>query len=379
MSRRLTYRICLLLALLVLLLFAFFTVVFIKHDRLLPFHGTKLIRLSPGESLHSLSRVLYEKGAISSPQIFYYQAKLFSSPSKFEAGEYRLVGSMPVTVLFDHLLKGRVQAHRFAIIEGWTISQLIAAIRRTEPLGSAHFNLTDLKQAFPNDADLEGRFFPATYQYRWGQKPLNFLKKSHRKMQLVLERIWKGRKKGLPYSHKNEMLVAASLIEKETAMSHERPLISQVIINRLAKNMKLQIDATVLYSMKGNRPKNGRVLHRMLTTNSLYNTYKHKGLPPGPICIPSLASLKAAVHPKQTKALYYVVSGRDGSHHFSETYESHQRAVQDYREKRKAGLLSLFQFIDEVTHQDGILTLGILKPLLPFLLSGVTLSYSFFA
>jgi UPF0755 protein len=171
----------------------------------------------------------------------------------------------------------------------------------------------------------EGEFYPETYYYTRGVADLVILKHAYDLMQSRLNQAWESRLPGLPYQDAYQALIAASLIEKEAHLNQERPIIAGVLINRLRKNMLLQIDPTVIYGM-GDRYL-GKIYRRDLLDDTIYNTYVHKGLPPTPIAMPSQASIDAAIHPAAHDYYYFVAKG-DGSHQFSKSLPEHHRAVQ---------------------------------------------------
>jgi UPF0755 protein len=174
----------------------------------------------------------------------------------------------------------------------------------------------------------EGRFFPDTYRYTRGQTDVSILAHALEKMQTRLDQEWGKRDPGLPYRTPYEALIMASIVEKETGRGDERPLIAGVFVNRLRRNMKLQTDPTVIYGLGERFDGNLRV--RDLRTDSPYNTYTRYGLPPTPIAMAGAESLHAALHPVDTKALYFVGRG-DGAHVFSETLADHNKAVVKYQ------------------------------------------------
>jgi UPF0755 protein len=170
----------------------------------------------------------------------------------------------------------------------------------------------------------EGEFFPETYYFTKGNSDLILLKHAFKAMQSKLNDAWSKRASALPYKNAYEALIAASLIEKEAYLSKERPIIAGVLVNRLKKEMLLQFDPSVIYGL-GERY-TGKLSKANLLENTAYNTYLHKGLPPTPIAMPSLASISAALHPEQNDYYYFVAKG-DGSHQFSKTLLEHNAAV----------------------------------------------------
>ncbi len=181
----------------------------------------------------------------------------------------------------------------------------------------------------------EGLFFPDTYLYTWGNKDTKILRQAYQHMQNFLNQQWEQKAENLPYKDAYQALIVASLIESETHVASERPLIAGIILQRLKKQMYLQIDPTVLYGV--NKPFGSKITQDDLHNDNPYNTYRHYGLPPTPINMPSAPSIQAALHPIYTNALYYVARG-DGTHTFSATYIQHLAAIKknrDWQEEQK--------------------------------------------
>ncbi len=218
------------------------------------------------------------------------------------------------------------------LVEGWTLEQVITAAE-TNP-----YLLHDIEKLSKNEfstrlgstqANFEGMLFPDTYLFAAGISDVTLLKKAYTQMQRTLNLLWEKRAPNLPYTTPYSALIVASLIEKETAKPDERARVGGVILRRLEKKMPLQIDAAVIYGL--GKAYTGKIMQSQLKVNTPYNTYLHKGLPPTPIALPSLASIIAALHPTSETALYYVARG-DGSHEFSDTFETHHQAVKRYRQ-----------------------------------------------
>ncbi|MBO5995702.1 MAG: endolytic transglycosylase MltG [Acetobacter sp.] len=181
----------------------------------------------------------------------------------------------------------------------------------------------------------EGSVLPQTYNYRRNTQRKDLLKRMQTDMSYTLHKIWQNRDSHITLQNPKELLILASLIEKETAISTERPLVARVFLNRLKKGMKLQTDPTVIYAIThGNMSLGHPLSHNDLELRSPYNTYLNKGLPPGPICTPSISSLEAVAHPAKSEALYFVANGM-GGHYFSRTLKEHNQYVSLFKEKEK--------------------------------------------
>ena len=172
---------------------------------------------------------------------------------------------------------------------------------------------------------------PETYQFHRGTSDLELLKRMHGEMQRVLESSWPTRADGLPFATPYQALILASIVEKETGVASERPQIAGVFVRRLEKDMLLQTDPSVIY---GAADYHGDLTRKHLQTDTPYNTYINKGLPPTPIALPGKASIEAALHPADGDSLYFVADGK-GGHTFSATYEEHQQAVARYLKQQQ--------------------------------------------
>jgi UPF0755 protein len=289
----------------------------------------------PGASKHAVINDLAEQGIITHPILFALYA--FPHPtSALKTGEYYFgPGSTPRSI-WKQITTGSGLFYRpFAIIPGWTFKQLRMALSKAPALRHTTTVFSDqqiMEQLGSASVSPEGEFFPETYNYTRGDTDFLILKRAFHLMQAKLEEVWKNRASGLFYQTPYQALIAASVIEKEAYLNTERPIISGVIINRLAKNMLLQIDATVIYGL-GQRY-DGKIYKQNLLEDTAYNTYVHSGLPPTPIAMPGLFSLEAATHPQVTNYYYYVAKG-DGSHIFSNTLQEHNEAVRALRNKQK--------------------------------------------
>ena len=251
--------------------------------------------------------------------------------ARFKAGTYRLMPGMTVRQLLQLLASGKEAQFPVRFIEGQHLTEWLKTLRNAPYL---RHELKDDQLATVAAAlklspdDTEGWFYPDTYLYTAHMSDLSLLEKSHQRMVSAVSKVWEGRDSGLPYKDQNQLLTMASLIEKETAVSDERGMIASVFINRLRLGMKLQTDPTVIYGLGDQYT--GALTRKDLETPTAYNTYVIPGLPPGPIAVPSIASLQAAAHPLKTAYLYFVANGR-GGHTFTTNLASHNRAVQVWR------------------------------------------------
>jgi UPF0755 protein len=217
------------------------------------------------------------------------------------------------------------------LIEGWNIRQVRQAIASHAQLkkdGAALADAELLARIGAVESHPEGLFFPDTYLFSKDSSDLEVLRRAYRMMHKHLAREWEARDPGLPYRSPYEALIMASVIEKETGRASERSAIAGTLVNRLRLGMLLQVDPSVIYGLGA--AFDGNLRKRDLVPDGPYNTYTRPGLPPTPIAMPGLASLRAALHPAKTEALYYVSRG-DGSSQFSRTLEEHNRAVSKFQ------------------------------------------------
>jgi UPF0755 protein len=255
-------------------------------------------------------------------------------PTVMKAGEYRLEPGMTPPDLLGKLARGEVIQYRFTIVEGWTLQQLLAALATDPLLGEAMPAAESrawLEALVPDHANPEGWFLPETYLYTRGDSYLDVLRRSYQAMRNALDHAWGARVADHPAATPYELLVLASIIEKETALDEERGDVSGVFVRRLQKGIRLQTDPTVIYGLGAGF--DGDIRNRDLTTDSPYNTYMRPGLPPTPIALPGRASLLAAARPAPGDALYFVADG-SGGHTFSATLEEHQKAVKQLLERQ---------------------------------------------
>lgn len=283
--------------------------------------------LRPGTSKKKFISDLSDKRIIQYQQLFslYVYAHV---KTQLKTGEYLFPEGSSVFSIWRQVSNGRgLVYHPFTIIPGWSFNQLRNALSQSSNLRHQVSQLNDeqimrrLKQLALKP---EGMFFPDTYFYTRGVSDLVILKKAYLLMQQKLNELWLNRTHNLPFKNKYEALIAASMVEKEAHLSYERTVIAGVLINRLRKNMLLQFDPTIIYGL-GDRY-DGKIYKKDLLEDTAFNTYLHKGLPPTPIAMPSLAAIEAVMHPDHHDYLYFVAMG-DGSHRFSKTLLEHQAAV----------------------------------------------------
>ncbi|KLU16543.1 MULTISPECIES: endolytic transglycosylase MltG [Xenorhabdus] len=266
------------------------------------------------------------------PWLFRFKPEL----AKFKAGTYRLQKGMSLKSVLQLFASGKETQFTIRFVEGSRLSDWSKILQNAPYLKHEIENKTpkELLDALgmKEGESLEGWFYPDTYLYTAGTSDLALLKRAHNKMKTVVGQEWENREKNLPYKSAYEMLIMASIIEKETAIESERTKVASVFVNRLRLKMKLQTDPTVIYGLGDKYT--GTIFRSNLNTFTPYNTYMIDGLPPTPIAMPGLASTKAAAHPAVTEYLYFVANG-DGGHTFTTNLVAHNKAVSLYRQRLK--------------------------------------------
>jgi len=289
--------------------------------------------IAPGDGLQTVVRKLRDAGVDEGNDTqWQLLARQLDAAGKLKVGEYALDARLTPRELLARMRQGRTLQHRVTIVEGWNIRQLRAALKRADPLIHKTDELDDaaLMKAlgFPGQHP-EGRFLPETYVYQRGDTDLDVLKRAHAAMEKELAAAWESRADDLPLNSPYELLILASIIEKETALPSERPQIAGVFVRRLKIGMRLQTDPTVIYGIGSSY--DGNIRKRDLTTDTPYNTYTRAGLTPTPIAMPGRDALQAAARPAPGDALYFVAVGDgSGAHVFSANYTDHNAAVARY-------------------------------------------------
>ncbi len=290
--------------------------------------------VKPGDSLNTIINRLLKLDVKIKPHWFKLEAYRNKVQAKIKTGEYELPVGIKPAELLNLLVKGKSKRYSVTFPEGWTIKQVIQQIQKsskiklTIPLKSYHNVL--VKALDIKENHLEGLFFPDTYFFEKNTKDITILRKAYRKMKVILDVEWNARSDDLPLKSSYEALILASIVEKETGQSFERPEIAGVFVRRLRQNMLLQTDPTVIYGM-GDKY-DGNITRKNLRQPTPYNTYTIKGLPPTPIALPGKEAIHAALHPANGKSIYFVGRG-DGTHVFSKTLAEHNRAVNRFQRK----------------------------------------------
>lgn len=291
--------------------------------------------IKPGMGLKDSALLLQKKGIIKSRTFFLLGYKIFFKGKTIKAGEYRFEFPISIHEVLRKITQGEIYLHPITIPEGSTIEDIADILENEGILKGNDFKKTCERTEIISTIDreaqnLEGFLFPDTYFLPKGIKPERVVEIMVSRFKEKVDKYVKmAEKKGLNFYR---ILILASLIEKETGVPSEKPLVSSVFHNRLKRGMLLQCDPTVIYALKKEGIYQYPLKKEDLSFPSPYNTYIHKGLPPGPICNPGIDSIDSALNPAKTDFLYFVSNG-DGTHTFSSDLPSHNRAVRNYRKQ----------------------------------------------
>jgi len=306
-----------------------------------------LFTVEPGESVTSVARRLQEAHLITDAELFRRYLRYRRLDTGMQAGQFKLSPSMTMMEIAQRLQRGQAPGVLVTVPEGWRAGQIADMLERTGTMdGDAFLRLVDAGAAvastlgnyafladLPADASLEGYLFPDTYELPEQPKPEDLLQRMLENFDQKVAPFLAS----MPHPDgldNHQVLTLASIVEREAVVPGERPLIAGVYLNRLRQGMRLEADPTVQYAM-GYQPATGQwwktpvTLEEYAAVNSLYNTYLHPGLPPGPICSPGVDSIQAVLQPEESEYLYFVARG-DGSHIFARTFQEHLQNVRKY-------------------------------------------------
>ena len=290
----------------------------------------EILVVRPGQGFRQINRELVDRGWVSHPWMLEAHARYHGIAGRLQAGEYEVPADMTLARLLDNMARGVVVRHRLTAPEGWTARQFLEAVQ-AHPALRAMPEPADLETVMVElgrpDMHPEGWFLPDTYVFSRDTPAIQVLRMAHEALHRQLEQAWAARVDDHPLETPYELLILASIIEKETGQAEERGLVAGVFVNRVRRGMRLQTDPTLLYALE---PGATRLTRAELRRDHPYNTYTRDGLPPTPIALPGQASIHAAANPAETEALFFV-SRKDGTHAFSKTYAEHRAAVIKYQ------------------------------------------------
>ncbi|MEQ8321101.1 MAG: endolytic transglycosylase MltG [Rhodospirillales bacterium] len=284
----------------------------------------KVIVVARGSSVASIARQLQREGLIRYARVFRFGVRFLGDEKPLQAGEYNIPAKASAAEIADIMKSGIQVVHKMTIAEGLTSIE-ITDLLRDEPMLSGDID------AVPK----EGSLLPETYHFHLGETRAVIVNRMRKALEEVLAELWETRAEELPLKTPDEVMILASIVEKETAVESERGLVAGVFINRLKLGMRLQSDPTVVYGITNGAGPLGRPLSRDdLDAKTAYNTYQINGLPPTPIANPGRASIAAVLNPEQTDALYFVADGT-GGHAFAKTLDEHNRNVRAWRKLQR--------------------------------------------
>lgn len=293
-----------------------------------------LVRVPAGASLKVAAQTLHDGGVGVPAWVISGVGRVAGLASSIKAGSYEFDQGISLWAMLRKLSSGDTSQADLLLVEGSNFRELRAKLNAQPELLHLTRDMTDAaimdKLGMAGQVP-EGWFFPDTYRFDKRSEDLELLIRATRAMQKQLTTVWNAREAGLPLKTSYELLILASIVEKETGTAADRAQIAGVFINRLRKGMRLQTDPTVIYGLGAGF--DGNLRKADLQRDTPHNTYTRAGLPPTPICMPGLASLQAAAHPAKTDALYFVARG-DGSSQFSATLDAHNQAVNQFQRSR---------------------------------------------
>ena len=285
-----------------------------------PLEGDRVVLIAPRTEVYEIISQLEREGVIENRLLLNLALLAEGNWSKIKAGEYLFKQNASLREVIDTLVSGREILHSITIPEGLTSEQIIQRIRDF-----------DLLSGDVREIPKEGTLLPETYRVARGMSRNDLIRKMQDDQKRVLDQVWARRSADIPLRSPTELLILASIVEKETGRADERPRVAGVFINRLTRRMRLQSDPTIVYGLVGGKGTLGRgILRAEVERPTPYNTYQIEGLPPGPIANPGRAALEAVANPSRTKEFYFVADGT-GGHAFAETLEQHNRNVVRWR------------------------------------------------
>jgi UPF0755 protein len=277
-----------------------------------------------GANLSAISRLLEVSGVVEDARIFKWGVRLLGAAQNLKAGEFAFPAGVSMRGTLEILARGETVARWLTVAEGLTSTEAVALVAAAEGLSGG-----------TGPVPPEGSLLPETYQFSYGDERAALIGRMQSDMQAALAELWPKRAEGLPIQTPEEAVILASIVEKETAVAAERPLVASVFVNRLNRGMRLQSDPTVVYGLTlGKAPLGRQLIFRDLDTPTPYNTYTNGGLPPGPIANPGRAALEAVLNPADTRYLYFVADG-SGGHAFAKTLEEHNKNVAKWRKHQR--------------------------------------------
>jgi UPF0755 protein len=287
-----------------------------RFDASGPLPEDRVVNIPRGSGIRDIADVLVRDGVIDQPWVFVGGVLALKAREDLKAGEYQFKAHASLRDVVATIVEGRVVPHQLTVPEGLTSEQIVARLLDDDVLTG---NIKEIPR--------EGTLLPDTYNFTRGVTREQIIQRMQQAQQRVLKEIWERHSPDLPIKTPDQLVILASLVEKETGKPEERTRVAAVFVNRLKQKMRLQSDPTIIYGLVGGKGTLGRpIMKSEIDQPTPFNTYQIDGLPPGPIANPGRASLDAAANPARTRELYFVADGA-GGHVFAETYEQHQKNV----------------------------------------------------
>ncbi len=293
------------------------------YDEPGPLAEDATVVLPRGSSVGRISRILEDNGVLANPNLFRIVVRASGQSKSLQAGEYLFPAHTSMRAVIEQLIQGDTVARRLTLAEGLTNHEILRVVSEAEALVGPVPKI-----------GREGTLLPETYHYAYGDTREAVIGRMQQAMRELVDDLWPHRAPDLPFDTAEQAVVLASIVEKETAIAEERARVAGVFVNRLRRGMRLQSDPTVVFAVtNGAGPLGRRLTREDLSTDSPFNTYRIKGLPPAPIANPGRASLEAVLRPAATDDLYFVADG-NGGHAFAKTLKEHQENVRRWRQIR---------------------------------------------
>jgi UPF0755 protein len=281
-----------------------------------PLTEDRIVNIPRGYGIRDIAELLQREGVIDQPWTFVGGVIVLKAREGLKSGEYQFPKHASLQDVVDIITEGKVVQHPFTVPEGLTSEQIVARLMENPVLAG---NIKEIPR--------EGTLLPETYRFTRGTPREQIVQRMQQAQARLVKDIWDRRMSDLPIQRPEELVILASIIEKETSRADERTRVAAVFVNRLRRKMRLQSDPTIIYGLVGGKGSLGHPITKSERDQpTTYNTYTIDGLPPGPIANPGRASLEAAANPARTRELYFVADGT-GGHTFSDTFEQHQKAV----------------------------------------------------
>jgi UPF0755 protein len=291
-----------------------------RFDAQGPLAADKVVNIPPRLGIRDIADLLVKEGVIEYPLTFIVTALLAKTHEDLRFGEYQFTKQSSLHDVINTIVEGKVVQHQITVAEGLTSEQIVQRLLESDILTG---NIREIPK--------EGSMLPETYRFTRGTARDQVVQRMQQAQRRIIQEIWDHRVADLPLKSPEQLIVLASIVEKETGRSDERSRVAAVFVNRLKQHMKLQSDPTIIYGLVGGKGTLGRpIIRSEIEQPTPYNTYVIDGLPPGPIANPGRAAMEAVANPARTKELYFVADG-SGGHAFSETLDQHQRNVSRLR------------------------------------------------